>query len=370
MVCRYCGSEFEPKKRGRKNTGFCCKRCADNWRTHNKYNLTPKRYTKACAQCGAEFRTNREEQKYCSKECGHAANRTGRTVYTKTCLYCGHEFQTIYKDHKYCSSTCAARDAGEKRKGEYFCEYCGKPRWSDHPNRNRFCSRECADKNRVLQYLPVKYQRAKEAREQREAALQRLCPECGVWFRAASLRQHYCSPQCQYKHALEESHKSYVENFQPRLFTCQECGKVVTTSPNDTRRYFCSDECSDKNWKRKYKRNRKKQLREAFVEEVDLWKVYERDQGICTVCGLPVPRLNDPANIWSPTVDHVVPLSTDGLHCYDNSQLTHRLCNSFKGQEKEFSLDWKQKLIDEPGKWNDKLDELWLQIGMKIECPA
>lgn len=151
MICRNCGIEFEPKKRGRKNTGFCCKKCADNWRQHNVYDLLPKRYKKVCQHCGEEFETNRENQKYCSMQCVHAAQKTGRTVYNKTCLYCGKPFQTIYPKYKYCSSACASRHAGDLRRGEYFCEYCGKPRYSDHPNRNRFCSRKCAEKAKRLE---------------------------------------------------------------------------------------------------------------------------------------------------------------------------------------------------------------------------
>ena len=100
MICRYCGAEFEPKKRGRKNTGFCCHKCADAWRQHNVYDLMPKKFTKQCDYCGEEFQTNRKGQKYCSTKCRGAASR-GRTEYTKTCLYCSTEFKTIYKNYKY-----------------------------------------------------------------------------------------------------------------------------------------------------------------------------------------------------------------------------------------------------------------------------
>ena len=125
VECRNCGKEFTPKKRGRKNTGFCCKKCADNWRQHNVYDLLPKKYKKVCDCCGKEYETNRENQKYCSTDCSHDVKRTGRTEYTKTCPYCGEEFKTIDKRRKYCTSTCASRHAGVQRKGEYFCEYCG-----------------------------------------------------------------------------------------------------------------------------------------------------------------------------------------------------------------------------------------------------
>ena len=28
-----------------------------------------------------------------------------------------------------------------------------------------------------------------------------------------------------------------------------------------------------------------------------------------------------------------------------------------------YHVDWKQKLIDEPGRWNEQIDDLWRQLG-------
>lgn len=362
MICINCNKEYEPpKQRGRKSP-YCCEACKTEYQKIHR-----KTYTRVCGHCGTEFESVRRNQKYCSTECSHAASKTGRTVYTKTCLYCGKEFHTTYKDRKYCTSTCAARHAGDQRKGEYFCEYCGKPRYSDHPNRNRFCSRECAIKYRMIQYLPTKIAKEKAVREKREQELTKVCPNCGVVFIAGVQHQRFCSYQCQYEASLTKSHNDYVMNYIPRVFTCAECGKEVITVPNDRIRVFCSEECCNKNWKRIYKRNREKQVREAFVENVDLWSVYNRDEGICAICGLPVPDINDPANVWSPTVDHIVPLSVGGSHSYHNCQLSHRLCNCFKGQETKFVVDWTQKLAEEPGRWNESLDKLWEMLGEDVK---
>ncbi len=83
MICRYCGCEFEPKKRGRKNTGFCCKHCADNWRRHNVYDLQPKKYRAVCEHCGVAFETNNKDQRYCSRRCS-ARKRCGTSFATST----------------------------------------------------------------------------------------------------------------------------------------------------------------------------------------------------------------------------------------------------------------------------------------------
>jgi 5-methylcytosine-specific restriction endonuclease McrA len=69
---------------------------------------------------------------------------------------------------------------------------------------------------------------------------------------------------------------------------------------------------------------REARKREQFVESVDRQIVLERDEGICGICGLPTDR--DDFH-----VDHVIPLSKGGLHCYANVQVAHPFCNIGKG---------------------------------------
>lgn len=359
MICRYCGTEFEPKKRGRKNTGFCSKHCADNWRRHNKYELMPKKYTKTCAECGSEYQTNREEQKYCSRKCSFSAKRTGRTVHTKVCQYCGRIFQTVNKNGKYCTSACTSRDAGEKRRGEYFCEYCGKPRWSDHPKRNRFCSRECATKMRNLINLPAKAEKERLWKEKHR----RKCPVCGKEFVANTLNRVYCSSRCLYTVNLKQKRDEYAEEYEPVTFTCAECGKSVTTRCGDKHRVYCSNSCMNRAINRQQKMKREEQIEKAFVESVKLREIYDRDNGICRICGLPVPETNESSNQWAATVDHIYPLSKGGLHKKSNCQLAHRLCNSIKQDDSDrYPIDWRKKVLDEPGRWDEQLDDLWQQL--------
>lgn len=356
MICRYCGNEFEPKKRGRKNTGFCCHKCADAWRQHNVYDLMPKKFTKQCDFCGESFQTNRENQKYCSTQCGHAAQKTGRTEYTKTCLYCSTEFKTIYKAYKYCTSACASRHAADLRRGEYFCEYCGQPRHSDHPNRNRFCSRECAMKVRSLEAL----RRNQEKKRQHEIDMTRQCDFCGETFVAVSNVNRFCSYECYYSGALQERHETNLQRFTPKRRTCPKCGVQFITTLRTQRKIYCSERCEDV----AHDDRRAEQFKAAFVEPVGLITTYKSYKGICGICGLPVPNCNDPANEWGPTIDHIVPLSKGGKHMKSNCQLAHRLCNSLKlDTTEDFEVDWKQKLIDEPGRWNARLDTLWDQLG-------
>lgn len=77
----------------------------------------------------------------------------------------------------------------------------------------------------------------------------------------------------------------------------------------------------------------------AYGTEYDphttLRRVYDRDGGICQLCGKPTDWN---AHEWGghfgalyPTIDHIVPMSKGGAHTMDNVQLAHAICNSIKG---------------------------------------
>lgn len=63
--------------------------------------------------------------------------------------------------------------------------------------------------------------------------------------------------------------------------------------------------------------------RAAFVEDVDPILIWERDEGVCGICG----GSADPKD-WH--LDHVIPLSRGGLHSRGNVQVSHPRCNLSK----------------------------------------
>jgi 5-methylcytosine-specific restriction endonuclease McrA len=83
---------------------------------------------------------------------------------------------------------------------------------------------------------------------------------------------------------------------------------------------------------------RRAREREAFVEDVSLRVLFERDEGICQLCLEPVDwylRERDPL---SQSIDHIVPISLGGEHSYANTQLAHLICNIRKRDRVEEPL--------------------------------
>lgn len=74
-----------------------------------------------------------------------------------------------------------------------------------------------------------------------------------------------------------------------------------------------------------YAQERRARVRSApKVERIDRNAIYDRDRGICHICGKHVPRK-------LMTLDHLIPLSKGGEHTARNLAVAHRSCNSKRG---------------------------------------
>jgi hypothetical protein len=67
----------------------------------------------------------------------------------------------------------------------------------------------------------------------------------------------------------------------------------------------------------------------AFIAPVDPIAVYDRDGGLCSICGLSVPRKTE-NHLLRASLDHRIPLARGGTHEPANVALAHALCNSTK----------------------------------------
>ncbi len=78
---------------------------------------------------------------------------------------------------------------------------------------------------------------------------------------------------------------------------------------------------------RRKNKAKKARRRNAFIECVEGYVVFELCEGICGICGDPI--------LEDFHVDHIIPLSRGGEHSYANTQAAHPLCNIKKGNKLE-----------------------------------
>lgn len=137
-----------------------------------------------------------------------------------------------------------------------------------------------------------------------------LCPRCGIQPKAAG--KGYCV-ECQREY-LKEYRKEYNARTKEKRTAWQ-------------RKYYAAHRDERLDRIRIYDATKFARERGfTIVEEVDLAKVYERDEGICHVCELLVDwNLDRRLDPEAATLDHLEP-----IHSYATVKLAHRRCNAAK----------------------------------------
>lgn len=116
------------------------------------------------------------------------------------------------------------------------------------------------------------------------------------------------------------------KSVQTTLKVCPVCHSVFIG-----RGTYCSEHCRQQNhW----------HMKNGYRYLFPLEEVYERDHGICYICGEPCDwndyEVKDGVIIYGnnyPSRDHVVPKSKGGKNDWNNIRLAHRLCNSLKASK-------------------------------------
>lgn len=121
---------------------------------------------------------------------------------------------------------------------------------------------------------------------------------------------------------------------------CFDCGQLI-----DCRSKYCEvhrGEHQKESLKRQWRNNeykRRSRLKGKIKDkDISLEKLAERDGYICWLCGQLVD-FNDyeirdgqkQSGNYYPSIDHIIPVSLDGEHSWDNVKLAHRICNSYRG---------------------------------------
>lgn len=232
--------------------------------------------------------------------------------YKIDCLYCEKTVEFEYhggRYKKYCSKRCRADARNERRNyGKQIknCEWCGKK--FEGLKHHKYCSKEC---------------RVKSNNKMSKTRYKKKCPICGETFHCPIKEQKYCSDKCGSIAAVNTMKKTKIEK------KCKRCGKEFVTDNLSKNQIYCSQHCADVAWRDK----RRAIKRDVYLEDVTLNYLYERDNGICQICGKKVSLKYNYPHKKSATIDHIIPLSKGGEHSKRNCQLTHWECN-YKKRDK------------------------------------
>jgi len=173
------------------------------------------------------------------------------------------------------------------------------------------------------------------------------CRRCGEIF---STTYHYvvhnkravACPACKAKkrcqklieQEMKRRKRKDKKGLQLSFRVCERCGSLFMPKRKKSR--FCSKDCSRASYR---VGNGDSRLHSWNVEDwnITLKKLAKRDGDKCWICGGYVDW-NDYvmrgdtfiAGNQYPSIDHIIPLSKNGMHSWDNVALAHRICNSKK----------------------------------------
>lgn len=115
-----------------------------------------------------------------------------------------------------------------------------------------------------------------------------------------------------------------------RYVVCDVCGKQFATYKLNTKR--CSPQCSRKHNNAAATHRKDHRIsKDKRIDNITLASLYERDGGVCYICGEVCRYDVDGNDNMYPSIDHVIPIAKGGTDSWDNVRLAHRICNSIKG---------------------------------------
>jgi 5-methylcytosine-specific restriction endonuclease McrA len=257
-----------------------------------------------------------------------------------------------------------------------ICEYCGK----EFTGRKRkFCSSECrklSERKHKSLNPQSDYKRTVWIRdnipdgfllvgkyEGGNSIIKLKCIRCGniIEGKIDSFRRHKtvrCSNcfkdkrskygnKSDYLDAMrtkrEEREKEIINHKHINIYKrkCVECGVEFETTQINQK--TCSDKCR-KRWRN---RNNDRRINKGNTidKDITLATLYERDKGICYMCGCKCDW-DDKKEIDGffkvgkayPSIDHIIPLSRGGKHSWDNIRLACHHCNSIKSDKNPLEI--------------------------------
>jgi len=178
----------------------------------------------------------------------------------------------------------------------------------------KYCSRICIDRHHHPLSKTVKAK----------------CIVCFSEFlkKSGKTKYRFCSAKCRNKF-------SWRKNRKPNLRNCRWCQKEFDSKR--TLRDFCSWVCRDAKKKSDKKisdsrsnHRRRQRMENKFFFMLDKNEIFKRDKFICAMCKRKCLRNVKWPHPRYPTIDHIIPLSKNGLHVIQNLRTLCWACNMQK----------------------------------------
>lgn len=174
--------------------------------------------------------------------------------------------------------------------------------------------------------------------------------DAGEWANRKRSRS-YCGDACQreamkaYQRAYKQRHKERLDQMERERYQREKELRIerqkerYEANPEKARRYGAEyyalhkDDPDYKERGREVVNRRRARQRGAYRENVERQKVWERDEGVCGICG-------EGADMDDWHLDHIIPLGP-GEHSYENVRVAHPRCNIAKGaDDKRVLAQW------------------------------
>lgn len=157
------------------------------------------------------------------------------------------------------------------------------------------------------------------------------CPECDRLKREAKQKQID-----KLKEERERERALAITAEQLSFNICPVCKKLFRE-----KRKYCSRQCYKKECRRRHRHMRRVHIKSQLIDrDITLERLAERDNNMCWLCNGTVDwndyvMIDDSfiAGERYPSIDHIIPLSKDGTHAWQNVKLAHFGCNRDKGAE-------------------------------------
>lgn len=232
------------------------------------------------------------------------------------CENCGRIFERqAGVDFEHIKCKCMCKYLKPKKQKYHFIEWQGK-RYTE----TDFCKMH----NILVGTFKARIKSGMSIEESIQKEFVCKCEICDKEFISKRPNIKFCSKTC-----YRRKSKGRGRRKEKHIAICVVCGKEFETYRDDAK--TCSKFCRQQR-DRLIRNGRYYHLKEIgmFDESVTLLNVYNKFNGICVGCGDKLTFDCEAISNKYPSIDHIIPLSKNGTHTWNNVQLMCRICNCMK----------------------------------------